>query len=391
MKEKIVALSLVSVLALTPFTSAFAETGTGTDTGTGSSVTESGTGTETGSPVTESGTGTGISNTSETGTDTGTGSSETRFGDGMGEYTSNFSSFSFDSDLDEVTNLSQSVKTDFLSKIDIKTFLQDQQRESDLFNIGQSENHKSQIAKVQKSLQANPENESLYVELALIYLADGDQENAVQVMTELANKAPESYLTFLLRAEIAEQQGKSDEAVANLKQALENNPNSVYTRTKLGEELAASGNYNEAIGHLTIVAALNPRDENVFNKLNQVFAEAKTPGIKTFVDGVTPVFDVKPFIENGRTLVPIRAITESLEANVGWDGVKRQVSIERGNETVLLTIDSNVAIVNGQEITIDVPAKIVNGRTVLPLRFVSEAFGAKVDWKAESQMIVISE
>ena len=87
-----------------------------------------------------------------------------------------------------------------------------------------------------------------------------------------------------------------------------------------------------------------------------------------------------PIIVDGRTLVPARAISEMLGASVEWDGEAREVSIRMGSIRSALIIDSNIAVVNGHNIRIDVPAKIINGSTFIPLRFVAENFGFEIDF-----------
>lgn len=101
-------------------------------------------------------------------------------------------------------------------------------------------------------------------------------------------------------------------------------------------------------------------------------------------------FDVPPTIEQGRTLVPMRAIFEALGVKVSWDGKTRTVTATKGQTRVWLTVGVKTAYKNGAVITLDVPARIVNGRTLVPLRFVSEALGCSVHWDAKSQTVTIT-
>jgi len=106
---------------------------------------------------------------------------------------------------------------------------------------------------------------------------------------------------------------------------------------------------------------------------------------------VETMLDAAPYNPSGTTLVPLRGILEALGAEVLWHGETRQVEIKRNGLNVMLTIDSNIATVNGQEVTMIEPAQIINDRTMIPLRFVSENLGYKVDWYSETQMIDIYE
>ena len=100
-------------------------------------------------------------------------------------------------------------------------------------------------------------------------------------------------------------------------------------------------------------------------------------------------FDVDPMIENGRTLVPVRAIFEAMGATVDWNGETRIVVAKKGDITVQIPINSDIIYKNSQSIKIDVPAQITDGRTFVPLRAISEAFGAKVEWNAEERFVNI--
>jgi len=108
-----------------------------------------------------------------------------------------------------------------------------------------------------------------------------------------------------------------------------------------------------------------------------------------YVNGVSIKLDVPPVIENNRTLVPIRFISEQMGAKVTWNEVKKQVTIVQSSKTIVLTINSNKVLVNGKTTPIDVPAKIIQDRTMVPVRFVSEQLGYSVEWVAESQKVVI--
>lgn len=98
----------------------------------------------------------------------------------------------------------------------------------------------------------------------------------------------------------------------------------------------------------------------------------------------------EPTIENGRTLVPLRAIFEAVGATVDWDQDTQTATANKGSTKVLLSISSNIAEINGQPKILDVPAKIVNGRILAPLRFVGEAFGGIVEWSPEAELISIT-
>lgn len=97
--------------------------------------------------------------------------------------------------------------------------------------------------------------------------------------------------------------------------------------------------------------------------------------------------DVAPVIMNGRTMVPARAIFESLGADVGWNGETRTVTVSAKGVDVNLVVGSRVAVVNGNNIYLDQPAAVVEGRTIVPIRFISENIGARVGWNPDTKTV----
>ena len=118
---------------------------------------------------------------------------------------------------------------------------------------------------------------------------------------------------------------------------------------------------------------------------------AKDPDeIWVYLNGEKMTFDADPYIENGTTRVPMRAIFEGLGAEVGYDGETKTVTAQKDDTKIELVIGSDSALVNGEENKLLVPAEIKNSRTMVPLRFVSEALGANVDWDGETKTITIT-
>ena len=96
-----------------------------------------------------------------------------------------------------------------------------------------------------------------------------------------------------------------------------------------------------------------------------------------------------PLILKGRTLLPIRSIVEAIGGVIKWNESERKVTILVGDTKIEMWIDSNNTRVNGSNSTTDVPPAIINGRTMLPLRFVAENLGAKVDWDSVNYKITL--
>ena len=107
------------------------------------------------------------------------------------------------------------------------------------------------------------------------------------------------------------------------------------------------------------------------------------------LDGKTLNFDVQPQLIGGRTMVPLRTIFESLGATVDWNNDTKTVTAFNELYYVQATINDYNMKVNGETKTLDIPPLLVDGRTLVPARFVAEAFGAKVDWDAKTSTVYI--
>jgi len=123
-------------------------------------------------------------------------------------------------------------------------------------------------------------------------------------------------------------------------------------------------------------------------------AAAQVPNVKPvslMIEGKTVQPDVPPVIEKGRTLVPVRVIAEGLRANVHWDGKTRTATIKRNQQTLVLTLASTKAVLNGKQVKLDTPPTIRNQRMLLPIRFVGEALGVTVGWDSTTQTVIANE
>jgi len=123
--------------------------------------------------------------------------------------------------------------------------------------------------------------------------------------------------------------------------------------------------------------------------LHQPQVQAAT-AIKIYIDGVVLETDQAPIAIGGRTLVPLRGIFEALNARVFWNQKAQTVTAMKGDTTVVLKLGSKTATINNQTVVLDTPAQAINGRTVVPIRFVSESLGEEVNWDSKSQSVLIT-
>ncbi|MGD9567580.1 MAG: copper amine oxidase N-terminal domain-containing protein [Sedimentibacter sp.] len=100
-------------------------------------------------------------------------------------------------------------------------------------------------------------------------------------------------------------------------------------------------------------------------------------------------FDTPPVIKEGRTLIPVRAISEAMGADVSWNAEEKTVTITKDDKVIVFNLSENKVYVDEAETTIDVPAEVMNNRTMVPLRFIAEQLGLNVEYDEEMQTIVI--
>ncbi len=115
------------------------------------------------------------------------------------------------------------------------------------------------------------------------------------------------------------------------------------------------------------------------------------PAENILMPGKNLKFDVPPVIKEGRVLVPIRSISTALGADVSWKVDTKIATIVYEDSVIEFDINAMKVSVNGEEIQLDVPAEIMEGRIVVPLRFIVENMGLEVEWDSETETVAITE
>jgi hypothetical protein len=118
---------------------------------------------------------------------------------------------------------------------------------------------------------------------------------------------------------------------------------------------------------------------------------AEKDSITVVINDQAQHFDQDPIIINNTTMVPLRGIFESLGATVFWNAKARIIVAQKDLKVISITVDRDVAMVNGKQVTMSQTAQVINGRTMVPLRFVSEALGAQVAWDGTTKTVIISD
>ncbi|MFB9326843.1 copper amine oxidase N-terminal domain-containing protein [Paenibacillus aurantiacus] len=156
-------------------------------------------------------------------------------------------------------------------------------------------------------------------------------------------------------------------------------------------DLEAKGDTDAAEDTQAELVAGDPTNVELYVKLGKIKEKNGKKGVKAYVNGSEPKFDVAPVKKDGRVLVPFRAIAEALEADVKWDAASKTITVTRDGVEVKLTLGSKVAYVNGTEIKLDVPGQSVNNRVLVPLRFLSEALKSNVVWEPETSSVIVND
>ncbi|PZD94710.1 hypothetical protein DNH61_17320 [Paenibacillus sambharensis] len=111
--------------------------------------------------------------------------------------------------------------------------------------------------------------------------------------------------------------------------------------------------------------------------------------ITVYVDGKKLAFSQAPVQKKGTTLVPMRPVFNALKAQVTWEQQTKTIIASKGRTTVTLRVGSSTAVINGKSVKLSAPAEVIGGSAMVPLRFISEAFGADISWNAKTRTITI--
>lgn len=163
---------------------------------------------------------------------------------------------------------------------------------------------------------------------------------------------------------------------------------------------AASSTQSSTIVTLKEQLKENHKDKTVRKELIKRLVELRRQNndktIPLYVYGEEVVLDSPPVIKLGRMVVPVRPITNALGAEVKWDSTAQTITVSKdvygqGMTTIILTLGSNIALVNGKEVEVGAKAEIISNRTMVPVRFIAETLKQKVDYDSEVGAVIIDE
>ncbi|KKO52466.1 copper amine oxidase N-terminal domain-containing protein [Paenibacillus sp. DMB20] len=181
-------------------------------------------------------------------------------------------------------------------------------------------------------------------------------------------------------AQLTDEQKKELQAIVEKDKALE-------AAAKMLED---KGNVTDAVYVQEEAIKANFKNLDLYKTMDKLQAKAgKNNGIKLYVNGEAQ--DAEPLLKKGNTFVPFRAIAESLKAEVTWNPEERSIIVKKDGVTLKLVVNSKTATVDGKKVPLDAPVTVTKGSTYVPVRFISEALDATVKWEPESQTVVVYE
>ncbi|HEY9062794.1 MAG TPA: stalk domain-containing protein [Pseudobacteroides sp.] len=227
---------------------------------------------------------------------------------------------------------------------------------------------------------------------------EGKFEESISVTDQLFAKDKTHMAAYEFKSMAYFRLGKIDKAYDVLVEQLKLNPRNKIAIYNAACACAKLGKKDNAIEYVKQLLTLEITEKNALLKdkdldsIKQAEEFKKLTGISVRVDGELLYPDVLPINKDGRIMLPMRSIFEALGANISWDDKSKTVTAVKGNTTVKISINKKIANINGEDIEIDVPPALNQGRTMVPVRFVSESLGQTVSWDPENQHVdIISE
>ncbi|MBQ6893818.1 MAG: copper amine oxidase N-terminal domain-containing protein, partial [Clostridia bacterium] len=174
--------------------------------------------------------------------------------------------------------------------------------------------------------------------------------------------------------------------------------NCIYNGKLIEEAYVAANEFKDSVYTLNY-SGVTPTEE-MLTFFDSV--ASGTPAVQTvvkmtigqnigYINGEAKTLDAAPIIRESRTMLPVRFVAEAFGAEIGWDGTTSTATVKTADVEIRITIGADIAIVNGKEVKLDSPAFIENSRTYMPVRFVAEKLGATVDWNGETSTATLTK
>lgn len=243
--------------------------------------------------------------------------------------------------------------------------------------------------KYSPKIQASGAVSGDFVKLAAVYEKAGDMAKAHEVLSQglAVNPDDDGIITTIANFNI--QAKEYDKAAQAVEALLKKNP-LPQTRALYSEIKEKQGDIPAAVTYMEKAIKDAPQEDVFYQQVGELYTkDGKPDEFSVFSLGEKVKFDTPPTVINDRTLVPIRALAESMGSQVDWNSQTNKADITLGDKKIQLTLNSKTAIVNGQQVTLDVPATRIDNRILVPLRFVGESFDKQVDYIPVGKVIAV--
>lgn len=158
-----------------------------------------------------------------------------------------------------------------------------------------------------------------------------------------------------------------------------------------GAEIERQINFNRSFGNISGEIHFRYKMINTNNAVKQLLSRVYEREVRVLINNAEIEFDQPPIIKDSRTLVPMRKIFEEFGFDVEWNDETKTVTATKNAETVKMQIGNNGFTVNGSTFNCDVPPCIINSRTLIPVRALSEALNCNVGWDGETKTVLITQ
>ncbi len=132
-----------------------------------------------------------------------------------------------------------------------------------------------------------------------------------------------------------------------------------------------------------------PANQIFSGNLLNIHILLKIGNTQALINSKPYTMEAPPILINGRVMVPLRFIAETLSAQVEWDGTEKKITVTSLNNEIKLWLGKSFALINGKQFSLESPPVLIEGRVLIPVRFIAEALGATVNWKPQGSEVEI--
>lgn len=247
---------------------------------------------------------------------------------------------------------------------------------------------------LKKAVETTPTDVKLLIKLAVAYKLGGEYSLALTVAEKILTYDPDNEDAALVKAECLKLKGEAEKGIQFLQGFAEEKVNDPKLKTQLATLRMETGDIETAEKDIETAIGTDPRMPELYNKLGEILAKGNKKQIRLYVEGKRVDFgrysNVEPVIKNGSTLIPIRALADNINAQIEYDAATATVKVKTGEKEILLIKNNKTAKVNAKGVEMSEPAREINGRILIPLRFISEQLGKEVIWYPYSKYGIIS-